>query len=129
MLGPQPRLHLGLRNYKGRAIEGSLSLVKGETRALGFEISNVGLLPVNIFSLTVVVQIYHDAVGRGKGYISTHSFPVCSWNRGRLKIITSEVIDTGDKHFPTESRMCTFDFTRLQQCHLKQSLSDGTHMP
>ena len=83
---PQPAVHLTLHNKLGRALEGSTALILGEVRHTRFEVHNVGPVPITTFSLTAVVQIYHQPVGRGDGYTTSHSFPVMLWNRGTIQV-------------------------------------------
>ena len=61
-------------------------LFQGESKTTRLEIHNVGQVPVTTFSLSIKVEIFHQAVGKGQGYCTSHDFPVLLWNRGKLDV-------------------------------------------
>eukprot|EP00750_Incisomonas_marina_P022771 INCI4993.10.p1 GENE.INCI4993.10~~INCI4993.10.p1 ORF type:complete len:1559 (+),score=254.90 INCI4993.10:230-4906(+) len=107
----QPQIHMTLQNRSGRALEGSAAFIRGEQQKTCLELHNVGTVPITAFSITVEVEVYHTAVGKGSGYCTTHSFPVMLWNRGHLQVLTPTISDQGDdKRNPSLATLCEFHF-------------------
>lgn len=100
-----------LQNRSGRSLEGSAAFIRGEQQKTYLELHNVGTVPITAFSITVEVEVYHKAVGKGNGYCTTHSFPVMLWNRGQLKVLTRTISDQGDdRRKPNPATLCDFHF-------------------
>lgn len=111
----QPRICISLKNRRGRLIEECLSFVHGERKSLTMFIHNVGPKPVSIFSLTVAVQVYHQPIGKGQGYTTTHSYPIFLWDHGQLQVLRKAISNVGDsKKDPDPITCCDFNFKSIE---------------